>query len=73
MTSATNLGFRRQKGRKTTNVPKSFLLQILVEDFVTKFVIHEIVTSNVTDYLEAMDRLVTFSSFSTAPKVINGS
>ncbi|KAK6914504.1 Trigger factor, ribosome-binding, bacterial [Dillenia turbinata] len=43
-------GFRRQKGGKTSNVPKSFLLQMLGEDRVIKFVIQEIVSSTLADY-----------------------
>ncbi|KAJ0092807.1 hypothetical protein Patl1_26701 [Pistacia atlantica] len=43
-------GFRREKGGKTTKVPKDFLLQILGEDRVTKFVVQEIVSSTMTDY-----------------------
>ncbi|GMN36221.1 hypothetical protein TIFTF001_005851 [Ficus carica] len=43
-------GFRRQKGGKTTQVPKTFLLRILGEERVTKFVIEEIVTSTMGQY-----------------------
>ncbi|CAI9108572.1 OLC1v1008206C2 [Oldenlandia corymbosa var. corymbosa] len=43
-------GFRRQKGGKTSKVPKDFLLQILGEERVTKFVIQEIITSTLADY-----------------------
>ncbi|KAL3835094.1 hypothetical protein ACJIZ3_009830 [Penstemon smallii] len=43
-------GFRREKGGKTSKVPKEFLLQILGEDRVTNFVIQEIVTSTLADY-----------------------
>lgn len=45
-------GFRRQKGGKTSQIPKSFLLQILGEQRVTKFVIQEIVNSTMADYVE---------------------
>ncbi|KAL4203775.1 hypothetical protein AMTRI_Chr01g105580 [Amborella trichopoda] len=45
-------GFRRKKGGKTSNVPKSFLLQILGRDRVTKFTIQEIVSSSVADYVK---------------------
>ncbi|XP_021906717.1 uncharacterized protein LOC110821250 isoform X2 [Carica papaya] len=45
-------GFRREKGGKTTKVPKSFLLQVLGEDRVTKFVIQEIVTTTIADYVK---------------------
>ncbi|KAI4304137.1 hypothetical protein MLD38_039688 [Melastoma candidum] len=44
--------FRRQKGGKTTKVPRDFLLQILGEERVTKFVIQEIVTSTVANYVK---------------------
>ncbi|KAL0290153.1 UNVERIFIED_CONTAM: hypothetical protein Scaly_2681700 [Sesamum calycinum] len=43
-------GFRREKGGKTSKVPRDFLLQILGEDRVTKFVIQEIVSSTLADY-----------------------
>ncbi|CAK9328575.1 unnamed protein product [Citrullus colocynthis] len=43
-------GFRRQKGGKTSNVPKSFLLEVLGKDRVTKFVIQEILNSTMADY-----------------------
>lgn len=45
-------GFRRQKGGKTSQVPKSFLLQIIGEERVTKFVIQEIVNSSLADYVK---------------------
>ncbi|GMP55132.1 hypothetical protein CsSME_00020045 [Camellia sinensis var. sinensis] len=45
-------GFRRQKGGKTSKVPKSFLLQVLGEERVTKFVIQEIVSSTMADYVK---------------------
>ncbi|XP_077229241.1 bacterial trigger factor isoform X2 [Tasmannia lanceolata] len=45
-------GFRRKKGGKTSNVPKSFLLQILGRARVTKFVIQEIVSSTMADYVK---------------------
>ncbi|KAF8402331.1 hypothetical protein HHK36_013285 [Tetracentron sinense] len=43
-------GFRRQKGGKTSKVPKSFLVQILGEERVTNFVIQEIVSSTMADF-----------------------
>ncbi|XP_027176684.1 uncharacterized protein LOC113775847 isoform X6 [Coffea eugenioides] len=43
-------GFRRQKGGKTSKVPKDFLLQMLGEERVTNFVIQEIVSSTLADY-----------------------
>ncbi|XP_076910770.1 uncharacterized protein LOC143568505 [Bidens hawaiensis] len=45
-------GFRRQKGGKTSKVPKSFLLSIIGEDRVTKFVIQEIVSCTMADYVK---------------------
>ncbi|XP_074281414.1 uncharacterized protein LOC141606257 [Silene latifolia] len=45
-------GFRAQKGGKTSKIPKELLLNILGKDMVMKFVIREIVTSAVTDYIE---------------------
>ncbi|XP_028780119.1 uncharacterized protein LOC114736452 [Neltuma alba] len=44
-------GFRRQKGGKTSKVPASFLLQMLGEERVTKFVIQEILNSTMADYV----------------------
>ncbi|KAL9431879.1 hypothetical protein AB3S75_026975 [Citrus x aurantiifolia] len=57
-------GFRREKGGKTTKVPRDFLIQILGEERVTKFVIQEIVSSTLTDYtkkasLNVKDKKVT--------------
>ncbi|XP_051126647.1 uncharacterized protein LOC127248378 [Andrographis paniculata] len=43
-------GFRREKGGKTSKVPKDFLVQILGEDRVTNFVIQEIVSTTLADY-----------------------
>ncbi|XP_030481223.1 uncharacterized protein LOC115698179 [Cannabis sativa] len=45
-------GFRREKGGKTSKVPKSFLLGILGEERVTKFVIQEIVSSTMAQYVK---------------------
>ncbi|XP_059632956.1 uncharacterized protein LOC132275469 [Cornus florida] len=45
-------GFRREKGGKTSKVPKSFLLQVIGEERVTKFVIQEIVSSTMADYVK---------------------
>ncbi|KAF8041552.1 hypothetical protein BT93_A0217 [Corymbia citriodora subsp. variegata] len=58
-------GFRRQKGGKTTNVPRDFLLQILGEDRVTKFVIQEIVTSTMADYVKRENLTVKENKIST--------
>ncbi|XP_019160249.1 PREDICTED: uncharacterized protein LOC109156844 isoform X2 [Ipomoea nil] len=43
-------GFRKQKGGKM-KIPKEFLLQMLGEDRVTNFVIQEIITSTVGNYV----------------------
>ncbi|GAA0146623.1 hypothetical protein Leryth_022627 [Lithospermum erythrorhizon] len=45
-------GFRRQKGGKTSKVPKEIMLQILGESSVKNFVIQEIVTSTLADYVK---------------------
>ncbi|CAI9277456.1 unnamed protein product [Lactuca saligna] len=58
-------GFRRQKGGKTSKVPKSFLLSIIGEDRVTKFVIQEIVTSTVADYVKKNNILVKENKINT--------
>ncbi|KAG9447038.1 hypothetical protein H6P81_013166 [Aristolochia fimbriata] len=56
-------GFRRKKGGKTSNVPKSFLLQVIGRDRVTKFVIQEILSSTMANYVEKVigrDRVTKF-------------
>ncbi|KAF3679979.1 hypothetical protein P3S67_007533 [Capsicum chacoense] len=45
-------GFRRDKGGKTSKVPREFLPQILGEDLVTDSVIREIVNSTIGDYVK---------------------
>ncbi|KAG6406120.1 hypothetical protein SASPL_133717 [Salvia splendens] len=45
-------GFRREKGGKTSKVPKDFLMQIIGEDRVTKFTIQEIVSTTLADYVK---------------------
>ncbi|KMZ74547.1 Trigger factor [Zostera marina] len=46
-------GFRRSKGGKTSsNVPKGFLLQALGRDRVTKFLIQELITTTIEDFVE---------------------
>lgn len=45
-------GFRRRKGGKTSTVPKSFLLRILGNDNATNFVIQEIVSVSINDYVK---------------------
>lgn len=45
-------GFRRQKGGKTTNVPPFVLLKTLGKSRVRKFVIQEIISSTVADYVK---------------------
>ncbi|KAM0947194.1 putative trigger factor [Dioscorea sansibarensis] len=57
-------GFRRTKGGKTSNVPKSFLLQILGKDRVTKFLIEEIVSITVGDFVKK-ENLKVKSQFKT--------
>lgn len=58
-------GFRREKGGKTSKVPKDFLLQILGEDRVTNFVIREIVTSTLADYVKKENLAVKDNKIST--------
>ncbi|KAI3828985.1 hypothetical protein L1987_03098 [Smallanthus sonchifolius] len=58
-------GFRRQKGGKTSKVPKSFLLSIIGEDRVTKFVIQEIVSSTMADYVKKNNILVKDNRINT--------
>ncbi|KAK4802512.1 hypothetical protein SAY86_000715 [Trapa natans] len=62
-------GFRREKGGKTTKVPKDFLLQMLGEERVTKFVIQEIVTSSMTDYVKKENLMVKDKKMSTTQTV----
>lgn len=57
-------GFRRRKGGKTSNVPKSFLLQILGKDRVTKFLIQEVVSTTVGDFVKK-ENLTVKSQFQT--------
>lgn len=57
-------GFRRMKGGKTSNVPKSFLLQILGKDRVTKFLIQEVVSTTIGDYVEK-EKLTVKKQFKT--------
>ncbi|CAL9069400.1 uncharacterized protein LOC135653225 isoform X4 [Musa acuminata AAA Group] len=57
-------GFRRMKGGKTSNVPKSFLLQMLGRDRVTKFLIQEIVGITIGDYVKK-ENLKVKSQFKT--------
>lgn len=42
----------KNSDRKLVQVPKSFLLQIIGEDRVTKFVIQEIVSSTLAEYVK---------------------
>ncbi|KAL0432897.1 UNVERIFIED_CONTAM: hypothetical protein Slati_2624000 [Sesamum latifolium] len=55
-------GFRREKGGKTSKVPRDFLLQILGEDRVTNFTIQEIVSSTLADYVKKASSLHYFST-----------
>ncbi|XP_030937484.1 uncharacterized protein LOC115962748 isoform X2 [Quercus lobata] len=61
-------GFRRQKGGKTSQVPKSFLLQMLGEERVTKFVIQEIVNSTMDDYVKNENLNVKDNKINTIQK-----
>ncbi|XP_015164183.1 uncharacterized protein [Solanum tuberosum] len=45
-------GFRREKGGKTSQVPREFLPQILGEERVTNSVIREIINSTLADYVK---------------------
>ncbi|XP_004507365.1 uncharacterized protein [Cicer arietinum] len=45
-------GFRVQKGGKSSKIPKSFLLQMLGEERVTKFAIQEILNCTMADYVK---------------------
>ncbi|KAJ8559608.1 hypothetical protein K7X08_003666 [Anisodus acutangulus] len=58
-------GFRRAKGGKTSKVPRDFMLQILGEERVTKFVIREIVTSTLADYVKKENLTVKDNKIST--------
>ncbi|XP_068662108.1 uncharacterized protein [Aristolochia californica] len=60
-------GFRRQKGGKTSNVPKSFLLQVLGRDRVTKFVIQELLSSTMGNYVEQENLKVKKTFQTTQP------
>ncbi|WOK96488.1 hypothetical protein Cni_G05195 [Canna indica] len=57
-------GFRKMKGGKTSNVPKSFLLQMLGRDRVTKFLIQEVVSITIGDYVKK-ENLTVKSEFKT--------
>lgn len=58
-------GFRRMKGGKTSNVPKTFLLQMLGKDRVTKFLIQEVVSITIGDFVRK-EKLTVKSKFQTA-------
>ncbi|PHT80139.1 hypothetical protein T459_18191 [Capsicum annuum] len=58
-------GFRRERGGKTSKVPRDFLLQILGEERVTNFVIPEIVTSSLADYVKKENLTVKDNKIST--------
>ncbi|XP_058730071.1 uncharacterized protein LOC131602084 [Vicia villosa] len=45
-------GFRTRKGGKTAEIPKSFLLQVLGEESVTKFAIQEILNCTMAEYVK---------------------
>ncbi|XP_012065073.1 uncharacterized protein LOC105628283 [Jatropha curcas] len=61
-------GFRRQKGGKTSKVPRDFLLQILGEERVTNFVIQEIVSSSLADYVKKENLNVKDNKVNTIQK-----
>ncbi|KAJ9178302.1 hypothetical protein P3X46_010196 [Hevea brasiliensis] len=61
-------GFRRQKGGKTSKVPRDFLLQILGEERVTNFVIKEIVTSSIANYVKKENLNVKDNKVNTIQK-----
>lgn len=48
----SSLSSTKNFDRKLVQVPKSFLLQIIGENRVTKFVIQEIVSSTLADYVK---------------------
>lgn len=50
---------RKNSDRKLVQVPKSFLLQIIGEDRVTKFVIQEIVGSTLAEYVKKASPLAS--------------
>ncbi|KAL9240678.1 hypothetical protein vseg_014869 [Gypsophila vaccaria] len=58
-------GFRAQKGGKTSKIPKSLLLNILGKDVVMKFVIREIVTSAVENYVKKENLVVKDNKLNT--------
>ncbi|XP_004309852.1 PREDICTED: uncharacterized protein LOC101297502 [Fragaria vesca subsp. vesca] len=58
-------GFRRQKGGKTSKVPKSFLLDILGKERVTNFVIQELVSSALADYVKQENLTVKENKINT--------
>ncbi|XP_008788187.2 trigger factor-like isoform X1 [Phoenix dactylifera] len=62
-------GFRKMKGGKTSNVPKSFLLQVLGRDRVTKFLIEEIVGMTIGDYVKK-EKLKVKSQFKTTQTAV---
>ncbi|XP_058202353.1 uncharacterized protein LOC131316871 [Rhododendron vialii] len=45
-------GLRKLKGGKTSEIPKSFLFDVFGKDTVTEFVVNEIVTSTMCDYVK---------------------
>ncbi|GFP97292.1 hypothetical protein PHJA_001873300, partial [Phtheirospermum japonicum] len=58
-------GFRREKGGDCLIIPKDFLLQILGEDRVTNFVIQEIVSSTLADYVKKENLTVKDNKINT--------
>uniref|UniRef100_A0A7C8ZCD2 Peptidylprolyl isomerase n=2 Tax=Opuntia streptacantha TaxID=393608 RepID=A0A7C8ZCD2_OPUST len=58
-------GFRRQKGGKTSKIPKNLLMDILGKSYVMKFALREIVTSAVATYVEEENLTVKDSKVTT--------
>ncbi|KAM3231993.1 hypothetical protein P3S67_007532 [Capsicum chacoense] len=54
-----------KRGGKTSKVPRDFLLQILGEERITNFVIPEIVTSSLADYVKEENLTVKDNKIST--------
>ncbi|KAH7572901.1 hypothetical protein JRO89_XS03G0031200 [Xanthoceras sorbifolium] len=62
-------GFRREKGGKTSKVPKSLLLQVIGEERVMKFVVQEIVSSTMTDYTKKAMKDKKINTIQTAQEL----
>ncbi|XP_026422222.1 uncharacterized protein LOC113318290 [Papaver somniferum] len=64
-------GFRKMKGGKTSNIPKSFILRALGEDRVTKFTVQEIVSATMTEFVKTENLTVnnTFKTIQSAAEL----